>query len=175
MKTSRKIRKLREDPTLKLARTIGVPKAKAGDFRICDAPNPTAGQNTTVRRLTRIEQMAKAGLITPDQAQACEWYADNHCRAYDEGQGTTANYGGVGGGGGLGWDHGARSLAQREARDNIDYARLAIPSHLLGVFEAITLGTGRPIQMLPKTDRLRFSQAAWHLHGQIAHLLAIAA
>lgn len=49
-------------------------------------------QTRTVRRLTRIERMARAGMIEKHHVAACEWYASAHALGYDT-IGVTAQYG----------------------------------------------------------------------------------
>jgi hypothetical protein len=197
-RNSRRIRKLREDPVSKLAREIGLPPEQHHGLKAVDIANHSEDDQRemvrlraaepdrdmpgrksdkarqTVRKLTRVELLTRAGIITPDQALACEWYGERYQLAFDYGQGTCANYGGVGGSGGLGWDHGARSLAQGEARKDLEYARLALPDWLLGEFERVVIGP-MDIRTLTKEGRSRFSLAAFRLHGQIGHLLAMAA
>lgn len=177
----------RVDPVVKLAKTI-LPGEQAtnGDLAIRDVANHSdadqrasvrSGETRTVRRLTRVERLTRAGVITLDQALACEWYSG----AYELGfqtVGCTANYMGAGGGGFGSGDLLARYKAQGEARANYHYARQAIPSHLIGLFEAIVLHGGNEPgrwSMIGKEDKIRFSLAAFLLHGQIGHMLAIAA
>lgn len=188
----KRIRKVRSDPVAAKAREIGVPEAQVGrgDLALRDVANHNdndqramvrqrAGEERgdkarqTVRRLTRIEQLAKKGEITPEQARACQWYANAHELGFQT-VGCTANYGGAGGGAFGSSDLLARYSAQAEARENFYYARRAIPDHLVVPFESIVLGSGRPVHMLPKNDRARFSMAAHLLYGQIAHLLIAA-
>jgi hypothetical protein len=182
-RNSRRIRKLREDPTVKLALSITTPEQARHGIREVDVANHSdadqrasvrSKETRTIRKLTRVELLTRAGIITPDQALACEWYGDRYQLAFDYGQGTCANYSGAGGSGGLGWDHGARSVAQGEARGDLEYARQAIPGWLLTDFERVVIGP-MDIRTLTKEGRLRFSLAAFKLHGQIGHMLAIAA
>lgn len=186
-KRLKRIRKARTDPVVKLARSI-VPERQAtnGDLAIRDVANHSdadqrasirSGETKTVRRLTRVERLTRAGVISADQAAACEWYAAAHELGFQT-VGCTANYLGTGGGGFGSSDLFARYRAQGEARANYFYARQAIPDNLLGLFEAIVLhGGDQPGRwwMIGKEDKLRFSLAAFLLHGQIGHLLAIAA
>ena len=180
---SRRIRKSRECPVARQAKAIGLPAEQHGNLVICDVANHSeadqrasvrSGETKTVRKLTRVELMQKHGVITPDQAAACSWYAT----AYEMGfhtVGCTANYSGAGGGGFGSSDLLARYKEQSEARADYLYARQAIPAHLIGTFEAVVLGIGRPPHMMPKVDKTRFSLAAFLLHQQIGHMLAIAA
>lgn len=177
-------RKPRVDPVLKLALSL-VPaeQVRLGFYVICDVANHSdseqramvrSGEKRTVRRRTRVELMREAGIITAEQAQACEWYAAAHEVGFQT-VGCTANYSGAGGGGFGSGDLLARYRAQAEARENYHYARTAIPPALRDVFETVVLGTGQPPHKMPRNDLLRFRMAAWLLHGQIAHMLAIAA
>jgi hypothetical protein len=182
--TNRRLSKPKPDPTVLLALSI-VPAAQVanGSFREVNVANHTdadqrhavrSKETRTVRRLSRVELMAKSGVITSDQALACGWYAFCYEMGYQT-VGCTANYSGAGGGGfGVG-DLLARYKAQSDARENYLYAKQSIPNHLLGLFEGIVLGTGRPPHMMPKEEKTRFSLAAFLLHGQISHLLEIAA
>lgn len=176
-------RKPKADPLEKLARAI-LPEAQVnrGGLAIRDVSNHTdadqrasirSGETKTVRKYTRVQLLTRAGVITPDQALACEWYSEAHELGYQT-VGCTANYAGAGGGGFGSSDLFARYRAQGEARDNFQYARQAIPGHLLGLFDRVVLGP-MDIRTLTKEERLRFSLAAFLLHGQIGHLLAMAA
>jgi hypothetical protein len=178
-------RKRREDPVLKLARLILPPEQIAkGPVAIRDVANHSeaeqrhsvrSGETRTIRKLTRVEQLAKAGVITADQAMACEWYVTAHELGFQT-VGCTANYMGAGGSGFGSTDLLARYKAQREARESYFFARAGIPEHLVDLFEHVVLGRSEhPPHMMKKADKLRFSLAAWLLHGQVGHLLAIAA
>lgn len=190
---TRRARKPRIDPVAKMASEIGVPQSQIanGRFEECDvvnhseadhramvralgANNLNADARRTVRRLTRIELLAKAEVITKEQAAACGWYAMQFEMGFQT-VGCTANYGGAGGGGFGSSDLLARYKAQGEARENYQYARQAIPAHLIKTFEDIVLGVGPPPQMMPKAEKLRFSLAAFLLHEQVGHMLALAA
>jgi hypothetical protein len=196
---SRRARKPRIDPVAKVALTVTTPEQARHGLALADISNHTDADQRemvrlraaepdrdtrehksdkarqTVRKLTRVEKLRNAGVITPEQALACEWYGERFELAFDSGQGTTANYGGVGGRGGAGWDHSARSSAQAEARADVVYAELAIPKHLLELFQFVVVGAWNATPRLTKEDKLRFSLAAHRLHGQVAHLLMVAA
>lgn len=175
--------KKRVDPVVKLARTI-LPGEQAtnGDLAIRDVANHSdedqrasvrSGETRTVRRRTRVEMLTLAGIISPDQALACEWYLNCHELGYQT-VGCTANYCGAGGGGFGSSDLLARYKAQAEARENFQYAKLVIPHHLRGLFDRIVIGP-MDIRTITNEDRLRFSLAAFLLHGQIGHMLLVAA
>ena len=182
---SGKAKRTRVDPVVKLAKELLLPaeQCRAGAMEIVPVANRTDAdqkdslslkRTETVRRFTRVELLRNAGIITADQALACGWYAT----AYEMGfhtVGCTANYGGAGGGGFGASDLLARYKAQGEARENYHFARQAIPDYLIGTFEGIVLGAGRPPQMMAKVEKVRFSLAAFLLHGQIGHMLALAA
>lgn len=182
----------RVDPLAKRAMELGIGHQQANDrFEFTDVVNHTdadhremvraRGYDTeetndsrrTIRRKTRVELMGEAGIISTEQAAACEYYASNYELGFQT-IGCTANYGGAGGGGLGSSDLLARYKAQAEARENFRYARLAIPQYLSGVFDAVVLGTGRPPHMMRKADKTKFSLAAFLLHGQIGHLLTSA-
>lgn len=187
---SRTGKRPRMDPAVKLARTGGVkggpilPEAQivAGRLAVRDVANHSDAdqrdslslkRTQTVRRLTRVELLNRAGIIDSDQQAACEWYLD----AYEVGYqtiGCTANYLGAGGGGFGSSDLLARYKAQAEARENYLYARIAIPYHMRKLFDRIVIGP-MDIRTITKQERLEFGMAAFLLHGQIGHLLAIAA
>lgn len=178
---TRKVRKTREDPVLKLAKTI-LPLEQCHNLAIRDVANHTeadqrasirSGETRTVRKLTRVERLTKAGVITPEQAAACEAY----CEFYELGfqtVGCTANYTGAGGGGFGSGDLLARYKAQQEARENYYYARSALPERLQYMFEAVLLTDYFPREW-DKNLKLRFSLAAFLLHRQIGHMLLVAA
>lgn len=179
----RRSRKIKTNQAERLAARI-MPAAQVarGGFEIHGVANHTdadqrymvrSGEKKTVRKLTRIERLARAKIINADQLLACEWYAS----AYELGFqtiGCTVNYLGAGGGGFGAGDLFSRYSAQAEARENYHYARQAIPRRLLGIFEHVVLGIGEH-PALNKQDKLRFGLAAFLLHGQIGHLLQIAA
>jgi len=175
-------RKLKADPVAKLARSI-LPEAQVrSDLVIRDVANHSIaeqrdsmslGQTKTVRRLTRVELLHRAGIIDHDQLRACEYYLDAYELGYQT-IGCTANYMGAGGGGFGSSDLLARYKAQAEARENYLYARQAIPKHMRLGFDRIVLGP-LDIRLLTNRERTEFSLAAFLLHGQIGHMLAIAA
>jgi hypothetical protein len=183
MAKSRRSRRARIDPVAKLARTI-LPPEQVSNLVICDVANHSDAdqrdmeslkRTKTVRKLTRVELMLKAGVINAEQAQACAWYVESHELGYQT-VGCTANYTGAGGGGFGPKDLLGRYSAQIEARANYRYARLALPAHLVERFDSILFDPDiRPPQMMAKADKASFSLCAFLLHGQIGHLLAIAA
>jgi hypothetical protein len=178
-----KTKRARVDRAVKLGKTIlPVEQCRPGSLAVSQVANHSDAdqkdslslkRTETVRRLTRVELLTKAGVITPDQALACEWYGRQYELGYHT-VGCTANYSGAGGGGFGSSDLLGRYKAQSEAREYYHYAKSAIPEHLLGIFERVVLGP-MDIRTLTKEGRLRFSMAAFLLHGQIGHLLALAA
>lgn len=133
-------------------------------------------QTRTVRRLTRIERMARAGMIEKHHVAACEWYAAAHALGYDT-LGITARYGEGTGGGNGGHTHMARYKAQREAREDYHFAREALPAPCLDIFESVVLN-GNPVTHGHSgreaiNRRLRFVVCADVLHGRIAHMLPV--
>jgi hypothetical protein len=93
----------------------------------------------TVRKLTRVERLRRAGVLEHHEAAACEWYADQHALAWDT-QLATASY--EGGGSGGGGRHApdrlmARTIAVQRARDDILDAVRGIPATWLAIFENV--------------------------------------
>src|SRR6185369_11892941 len=187
---TRRLRKKRVDPGVKLARTGGdkgspilnEEQIAKGGLAIRDVANHTASdqfysvsqkQTKTVRKKTRIELLHHAGIIDADQVLACEFYLSAYELGYQT-IGCTANYMGAGGGGFGSSDLLARYKAQSEARENFQYAKHAIPGHLRNTFDRIVIGP-MDIRTITNQQRLEFSLAAFLLHGQIGHMLAIAA
>lgn len=175
--------KPKTDPVVKLARLI-LPERQAtnGDLAIRDVANHSdadqrasvrSGETKTVRRKTRVELLQLAGIITREQQAACEWYLTAFELGYQT-VGCTGNYTGAGGGGFGSTDLFARYKAQREARENFQYAKQAIPQHLRANFDRVVIGP-MDIRTITNEDRLRFSLAAFLLLGQIGHMLAVAA
>lgn len=131
----------------------------------------------TVRRLTRIERLVKLQIIDRDQAAACQWYADAHELGFVASLGVTANYGATGGGGGQAPDHFAKNEAQRHARANYHFAREGIPEELRDLFDSVVMGSlgENEFRAVTRNEVLRIGIAAWRLHGQVSHLIAVAA
>lgn len=197
-KATRKIR-TPEQLAAARARQIALPAAQIarGDLRLAAVANWSetdqrhmvrSREKTTVRRLTRIEKLRAAGTIDAHEAQACEWYANQHALGYDT-IGMTANY--LGGAdkpsrrAGQGSDLFARYRAQAEARANFTFARAALPAPLLPMFEAIVLdgramseaGTGL-YEQLGRSQRAAKLRAAFRmvanvLHGRVGHCLTV--
>ncbi len=136
-----------------------------------------SGAKQTVRRKTRIERLQEAGIIDKDQAVACQWYADAHELGFVASLGVTANYGATGGGGGTHFDHMAKHEAQRQARLDYEYAREGIPEELRDLFNSVVLGQlgENEFRAVTRNEVLRIGIAAWRLHGQVSHLIAVAA
>lgn len=195
---SRKIKRARaaEDPALALARLVGVPAAQRvrGDLAIVPVANRSAadqrhairsGETRTVRKLTRIEKLQKAGTIAPHEAAACLWYAQAHELGYAT-LGITGSYDQAArtkGSGARPACHLPRYKAQTEARADYAFARAAIPPFLLPLFEKVVLAgetmsaaggeLWRDLAKAQRSSKLSaaFRLAANKLHERIAHLL----
>jgi hypothetical protein len=170
--------------TVKLAmKIVPLEQASRRDYVECGVANHTdedqramvrSKETKTIRKKTRIERMVIAGLIDKDQQNACEWYANAFELGYAT-VGCTANYCGAGGGGFGSSDLFARYKAQQEAREDYAYARKAIPGDYLKLFDYVLFGHEPDFKALPEHMRNSISLAAWLLHGQIGHMLLIAA
>lgn len=178
-----------EQQAVRLARRLlpaGV-VVESGDFVVRDVSDRSEAdqrhtlrsqQKETVRRLTRIEKLHRAGILEKHEAQACQWYADAYALGYDT-LGITANYGASGGGGCNVYTHLSRYKAQQEARADYAFARAGIPDFLVGLFDQVVLeglavaeatqAKGRDLAKFTASLRL----AANKLHERIAHVLPI--
>jgi hypothetical protein len=147
-KRSRKIRAQRVDPAEKLARTI-VPAAqvRSGAWELTGVANRTDAdqrdmeslkRTQTIRRTPKLMQLVNAKTITKAEALTCQWYADRHTEGFHT-TGTTANYGGAGGGGCSAYTHLAKHKAQMIARQEYAAARAAIAPGLIVLFERVVL------------------------------------
>lgn len=100
----------------------------------------TAARTTdrTIRKLSRVELLRRSGVLTADEAEACEWYSDQAAMAWDT-TGCTANYSGGGGGGsGTAPDRAmAKNITIAAARARYAAARAALPEKFAGLFEAV--------------------------------------
>lgn len=197
--SKRKARRIRTPEQLagQRARQLDLPAAQVarGDFALAPVANWSEAdqrhmirsrEKTTVRRLGRIERLRAAGTIERHEADACIWYAAQHAAGYDTIV-CTANYSGVRGDAPGPADLFARHRAQAEARANFAFARAALPTVFLPLFEAIALdgktiadaGAGLYEQLgrSQRAARLRaaFRLVANRLHARIAHLLPIRA
>jgi hypothetical protein len=179
-RNSRRIRKLREDPTVKLALSITTPEQARHGIREVDVANHSdadqrasvrSKETRTIRKLTRVEMLARSGLLNAEQAMVCSWYQERHELGFQT-VGGTANYAGAGGGTAGSCDLLARYKDQAEARADYQYARQAIPQHLLSVFEDVVIGNAR---MPQGNDRLRFNLAVLRLYEQVGHMFGWAA
>ncbi|TVV75558.1 hypothetical protein [Sphingomonas solaris] len=107
------------------------------ETNIVDGHTRTASE--TVRRLTRVELLERAGVLERHEAQACDWYAEIAALAWDT-TGCTANYEGGRGGGGAA--HAPDSLMARfqtiaDARADYAEARKMLGETMGDAFEAI--------------------------------------
>lgn len=184
---STRIKNAKVDPATRIAREIDMPASQVehgnlavvakGQYNSDGTRDSIRGGSQTVRRLTRIERLVKLGIIDKDQAIACQWYADCHELGFVAQLGVTANYGATGGGGGQAPDHFAKNEAQRQARLNFAFARDGVPPELRDLFDMVVLGNmgENEFRAVTRNEVLRIGIAAWRLHGQVSHLIAVAA
>lgn len=133
----------RMDQLIDIARQTGVPAAQRDPELIDRLKVPQIGDaprtaDFTVRKLTRVERMARAGVLEPHEVDACQWFADIAALAWDT-TGCTANYEGGGSGGSA---HAPdRLMAKNEAvayaRDDYREARTLMPGPWADLFEGI--------------------------------------
>lgn len=169
------------------AALVGLPDAQR-DHAIDVAEAPQIGTEPspikqTIRKLTRVELLARSGVLAAHEKAACEWFADVHALAFDT-VGCTANYEGRSGGGFGTLDLLARYSAQARAREDYRWASGFIPEKYRPMFEAIVCrnetisGVAARAFALGRSQaenkvRLALKLCANLLHGGIAPLLPI--
>lgn len=128
---------------LDIAAVSGLPEAQRDADSLIIVPTGVDGKPRpivkTVRKLTRVEKLVKRSVLTRDEGEACEWYAELHATAWDTTK-VTADYEGGGGRSGSAFaSHPAMAKSQliANARSQYASARGAIPERYAGVFEAI--------------------------------------
>ena len=184
--TSRRLRKTREDPTAKLARTILPPEqANRGDLRLIDVANHSdddqrdmargltwdshgkvkTGERKTVRRQSKIDELRIRGLLDDDEAKACEWYHRAHALRYDT-LGVTAKYGDGGGGSKKNYDHLPKTRDQEDAWRNFEFAREGISPPIRPMFERIVLHNW-PVGKLGILFKLAARQLMHRIEGRV--------
>ena len=159
-----KVRKASEDPVSKLERAI-VPEVQAGRglYLVVDAPtfageeNKAGSKARTLRKLTRIEKLVRAGIISPRLGDACEWYVTRYAARYDV-LGITAKYGEQAGGGSKNYCHGPKTPEQLSAYLDYEFARAGISPMYRPMFDRVVID-GRPLGRL----KITFRQAAQQL------------
>jgi hypothetical protein len=148
----RPTKKIRTDPVLKLARSIGIPAAQIGKGIFAEANvanHSTADQrhtvrskeNKTVRRMTHLEKLYARKVLTLRQLRICEWYGDQH----EKGFATTchiSNYGSAGGSAPGSMDLLSKTRDQFIAREQYRQAKASIRPCLVGLFESVVLMRG---------------------------------
>ena len=175
-RVSNRIKKTRVDPADKLATAIGLPAAQIGrgNLVVRDVVNHNdndqrhmvrSGHRKTVYRKTKIEKLRDAGIISPREALACEWYAVAHACRYDT-TGVTARYGESSGGGCTNFDHLPKNRIQEEALWNFNDARAALNPAFVGMFERVVI-QGRPLGRLAITFRTVARQLLAHVEERL--------
>jgi hypothetical protein len=145
---TRRLKKTRIDPVVKLAMTI-VPEqqARRGDLKVVDVQNHTeadqrrmvrSGEDRTVRRQTHVERIAARLSLDPRETAACQWFADAHAARYDT-LGTTGSYGESSRSGRTNFDHLPSTIEQDRAGNEFQMARDGIVPLLRPMFERVVL------------------------------------
>jgi hypothetical protein len=125
-----------------------------------------SGERVTVRRKCKIEELYDRKVIDQREMAALKWYADAHELRYGT-SGITANYGGVGGGGRVNYDHLAKNVQQAQAALNFEYARAGIQPQFRGLLDRVVL-LGRPLGKLGSTFREAVRQLMVQIEGKVA-------
>lgn len=171
---SRRLRKKREDPVVRLALSITTPEqARRGDLRLIDVSNHSdadqrhmvrSGERMTIRHRTLAEKLRPH--LDENEAAACQWYADAHETRY----GTIdviGNYGDIGRGK-IDFCHLAKTTDQDLAGEHFTFARAGISPPLRPMFERIVLH-GWPISTgITTLFRLAARQLMHRIEGQVS-------
>lgn len=174
---SNRIKRAKPDPTMIVANEIDLPTAQRvrANLVLVDVVNFTdadqrhmvrQAKRQTIRKLTKIEKLARAGIIDDREARACEWYAAAHAMRYDT-TGTTARYGESNGGGRTNFDHMPKTKPQWEALEHYTMAREAICPTIRPMFDRVVIH-GRPLGKLAITFRTAAQRLLAHIEGKVA-------
>lgn len=174
--TPRRLQSQHERKLQAAAATAGVPIIQRDRNELALQAVPQIGQEPTpvketVRRLTRIEKLARSGVLEPHEASACSWYAERYATALD-GSCRTSNFEGRSGGGAGVEGHIARSVHVMRALDDYRWARAFIPSVYLEVFEAIIARSDTIAQIAAETFADKARSQAEHKTRTIVKLCA---
>jgi hypothetical protein len=139
----RRLQAQHDKKLMSAAAMAGMPDSQrqARELALVDVPqigSEATPIKETVRRLTRIEKLARSGVLEPHMKLACEWYAECHGIGFD-GSCRTSNFEGRSGGGDGSTSLLARSKREMMARDDYRWARSFIPAAYLEVFEAVII------------------------------------
>lgn len=140
-------RKPRVDEATRIARAL-LPhgQAELHAFRAVDVANHTesdqrhmvrSGEKRTIRRLSQVERLRIRWGLDPDEARACQWYADAFEARYST-IGTTAKYGDQRGGS-PDFDHLPKTPDQDTAGGQLAYAREGISPNLRPMFDRVVI------------------------------------
>jgi hypothetical protein len=170
---------------------VGLPETQRNPDQVDLAPVPQIGSGprthaVTVRRLTVVERLRRAGVIEAHEAAACEWFATAAAVGFDTVR-VTSNYDGGGGGGSAAAPDYlmAKTAGIAIARENYRFAVRFIPPTWLPMFEAVVcnnerlsswgeqLFAGLSGSRQNAKARAALQLCANRLHAGIAHLLPI--
>jgi len=178
---TRRLRKKRVDPVVRVALTITTPEqARRGDLRLIDVANYSdADQRETVRsigysksdhnrmtirRRTLAERLGSH--LDEREAGACQWYAD----AWEARYGTISVIGNYGdrGMGSADFCHGAKTPSQDMAGEHFNFARAGISPPLRPMFERIVLHGWGLNPSITTLFRLAARQLMHRIEGQVS-------
>lgn len=182
---SRRLRKKREDPVVRLALSITTPEqARRGDLRLIDVSNHDegdqrhmtrglawdekgkvkSGERMTIRHKTLAEKLRWH--LDEDEAAACQWYSDAWEARYCTID-VIGNYGDIGRGK-IDFCHLAKTTDQDLAGEHFTFARAGISPPLRPMFERIVLH-GWPISTgITTLFRLAARQLMHRIEGQVS-------
>ncbi len=168
--------KPKADPTIALAyATVPAIQVANDRFEICDVANHSdgdqrhmvrSGQKKTVRRLTKIEKLHKAGIIDKREALACEWYQAQYEEQYET-RVKIADWAATGGSSDKTFGHWPAGALLERGDSWYLWARKSISPMTLPIFERVVIH-GRPLGKLAITFRTAARQLLQHIEGKVA-------
>lgn len=170
---SHRLRKPRVSPADRMAMDL-LPAAQVaqGGYELTDIANDTdadhrkmvrSGERKTLRKLTKIEKLHRAGIIDKRQAAACEWYQSAYEECY-EARVKIANWAATGGCSDRAFGHWPAGKFLEPGDNLFAFARKAISPAFLPMFERVVLH-GRPLGKLTITFRMAAKRLAERLEG----------
>ena len=174
MARTNKIRKATECPTTKMERTIGgsgLPAVQIGRglHIIVDAPsfegekNKSGSKAQTLRKLTRIDRLKRAGILDDREAKACEIYHEAFEGHYET-RIKIADWSATGGSSDRAYGHWPTSMPLEPGMNMYQFLRAGISPIVLPMFERVVIH-GRPLGKLAITFRHAARQLLSRLEG----------
>lgn len=173
---SRRARKPRIDPVAKVALSIGVPKEQLANdnFERVDVQNWTegdqrrtvrSGERQTIRRMPKVAELHRRGIIDKQELAACEWYVTQH--EFERQRIRIAQWDSEGGcASDKAFGHWAPGRILEPGQSEFEFARAGINRFLLPMFERVVLHH-RPLGRLTRSFRLAIHQLIERIEGRV--------